>query len=187
MVVASVADVNAKDAVLVAVQRHRQAVLPDMPMQRLHVTQRALPRQEAQLRQPTGGVVDEHEQTARRSPVFEPGVQTAVDLDQFAKARPAFAQCIQARLGSPSRTPQLGRDHELTHRFLGEGNAVVLLQILTGKRGSEVPVVRTNQRGHLGHDGGSDAPIARLAAPGRTQAGGAASSPALPAGALGAR
>ena len=103
----------------VTVKRHRQPILLNVAIQGLHVTHRAFLGYKAQLGQPAGGIVDEYQQTATRTALFEPGVIAAIDLNQFTEAGPPLAQGINMRLGTTLRPPQLGGDHDLTNSFLG--------------------------------------------------------------------
>jgi hypothetical protein len=58
-----------------------------------------------QLHQPAGGVVDEHQQRAHRSPVLEPGVVAAIDLDELAQAGSPVARLVDLGRALPARRP----------------------------------------------------------------------------------
>jgi hypothetical protein len=87
-------------------------------VQRRHVTQRAFLRHEVQRREAIAGIVDEHDEATARPPLLEPGVVTAVDLDELTEARAALAQEMQPGLGTAMGAPELGLEHQLAHRFL---------------------------------------------------------------------
>jgi len=168
-VIACVAVVDAEDAVPVAVEGHRQSVLLDMAIERVHVAQGAFLRHKAQLGEAAGGIVNEHQETAARPARFEPGMGTTVDLNQFAKAWPPFAQGMQARFAAPVWPPQLGRDHDLAHRFLGQGKPVAFVQILRRQGRPEIAVMGPNQGAYFRHHGRRQPTIAGVAAAGRAQ------------------
>ena len=72
-------------------------------------------------------------------------------------------------LGTALRAPQLGRNHDLAYRFLGQRNAMSLLQILGRQGRPEVAIMRPDQRAHLGHGLRGQPPITRLPAAPRAQ------------------
>src|SRR5208283_2795306 len=84
--------VDAEYAVTIAVKGQRAPMGENMRPQRAQIGFRRLRRRKLQRRKPARGVVDKHDQRAARAPPLEPVVRTAVDLDQLAKARPAFAR-----------------------------------------------------------------------------------------------
>src|ERR1700738_5079048 len=82
----SILAVHPEDAVLVAVQRHRLAVLLQIGAARAEIIKRRFRGDEPQLHQPARRVIHESQQRARRTAILEPGVLRAVDLHQFAQA-----------------------------------------------------------------------------------------------------
>src|SRR6266478_203578 len=82
----SVLAVHPEDAVLVAVERHRFAMLLQIGARRPEVIERRFRGDEPQLHQPARRVIHESQQRARRAAILEPGVLRAVDLHQFAQA-----------------------------------------------------------------------------------------------------
>ena len=71
---------------LVAVKRDGFPELLQIGGRRIEVVEGRLQSHKAQLHQPTGGVVDVHEQRAIGAATFEPVVLTAVYLDKLAEA-----------------------------------------------------------------------------------------------------
>ena len=88
----------------IRIEGQRQAVREHVRLQRLQIGLGRLRRRELQTRQPPGGVVDEHDERAARSPALEPIVRAPVDLNELAEARPAFAN-LENLLGAPSLGP----------------------------------------------------------------------------------
>src|SRR6266481_2789963 len=78
--------VHPKDAVLVAVERDRLAMLLQIGAGRPEVIKRRFRGDEPQLHQPARRIIHETQQRARRAAILEPGVLRAVDLHQFAQA-----------------------------------------------------------------------------------------------------
>jgi hypothetical protein len=126
-----------------------------------------------QVRDPTGGIVDEHQQTAVRPAPFKPGVRTAVDLDQLAEARPALAQRINVRILAPFGTPQLRRDHDLTYGLLAQHNAVAFREVLGRQSRPKIAVMRADQRADGRNRLRREPAIARQPTAGRAQTLGA--------------
>jgi hypothetical protein len=82
----SVLAVHPEDAVLVAVERHRLAVLLQVGAGRLEIIKRRFRGDEPQLHQPARRIIHKSQQCARRAALLEPGVLRTVDLHQFAQA-----------------------------------------------------------------------------------------------------
>src|SRR5439155_6540444 len=78
--------IDAKDTRLVAVERHRLAVLFDVLTRALEVVEGRLGWHEAQVHHATRRVVDVDEQHAARRPRLEPLVVASVDLDELPEA-----------------------------------------------------------------------------------------------------
>src|SRR3978361_201349 len=64
----------------------------------------------AQRHQTTSGVVHEHQESAGRTPILEPAVLAAVDLDQLAQVLTAMARLVEPLALGP-RQPDPGLDH----------------------------------------------------------------------------
>ena len=79
----------------------RENMIPE----RANVGARRLRRGEAQRRQTPRRIVNEHNQRAARATPFKPVMRAAVDLDQFAKARPPLAQFEIPPATPPLRLP----------------------------------------------------------------------------------
>jgi hypothetical protein len=99
-----------------------------------------------QLHQPAGGVVDEHQQGARRRSLLEPGVITAIDLDQLTQAVAAVAWLMNLGSALPARRPQARRHHQRPHSFLAEDDPMALLQLLGCQGRTKVGVALANDR-----------------------------------------
>src|ERR1700745_1758832 len=76
--------VDPEDAMLVAVERDRFA--PGFPISagRMGVGESRLALDKLQMHQLAGRVINEHQQGASRSTIFEPPMLAAIDLHQFA-------------------------------------------------------------------------------------------------------
>ena len=110
--------VDAENAVPIRIEGQRQAVRQHVRLQRLQIGLGGLRRGKLQTRQPPGGVVDEHDQRAARPPALEPIVRAPVDLDEFAKARPAFANLEDLLGAPPPGPPEPQPDLDLPDRLL---------------------------------------------------------------------
>jgi hypothetical protein len=83
--------------VLVAVEGHWLAVVLQVRRRRSEVVEGRLRRDEKELHESAGGVVDVHEQGALGAAVLEPRVRRTVDLNELAEAVAAFPRLV--RLG----------------------------------------------------------------------------------------
>src|SRR5271163_2836306 len=118
--------VHPEDAVLVAVESDRFAMLLQIGARRPEVIERRLRSDEPQLHQPARRIIDETEQRARRTAVLEPGMLRAVDLHQFAQAIAAPARLMRRGQTMPSILPQPVRDHPTAQRLARHFTAVML-------------------------------------------------------------
>src|SRR6267143_562203 len=82
----SVFAVHPKDAVLVAVERHRLAMRLQIGARRPEVIKCRFRGNEPQLHQPARRIIHKTQQRAWRRAVLEPGVLRTVNLHQFAQA-----------------------------------------------------------------------------------------------------
>ena len=76
--------VDPEDAVLVAVERDRLAPGFQIRAGRMEIGESRLALDKLQMHQPAGRVINEHQQGALRSTIFEPPMLAAIDLHQFA-------------------------------------------------------------------------------------------------------
>src|SRR6516164_1985174 len=76
--------VNAKHAVLVAVERDGLAPGVDIGAGGMKIGKGRLALDKLQMHQPAGRIVDKYQQGALRPPVLEPPMLAAIDLHQFA-------------------------------------------------------------------------------------------------------
>ena len=82
----------------------------------------------------------------RAPPALEPIVRAPVDLDEFAKARPAFAN-LEDLLGAPPLGPPQPKPNlNLPDRLLRHPDALDLAKLLTGQSRAEVGVARQERR-----------------------------------------
>ena len=102
---------------LVAVQRHRLAVLLEVRAHRREVGEGRLRLAEQQPHQGAGGIVHEHQQGAARSTLLEPLVVAAVDLDELAATRPTAPGLLDPRLAASPGDPQAVLDHPVPERL----------------------------------------------------------------------
>src|SRR6516162_6680358 len=102
------------------------------------------------MHQPTGGVVDKHQQRALRPAVLQPPMLAAVDLYQFANAIAPRPRLVDA-FALITIAPQPGLDHPLAYRFPAKGNPMILTQLLGRQRRAEGPsATRESAPGPLG-------------------------------------
>ena len=158
---------------LVAVQRHRLAVLLEVGAHRREVGERRLRLAEQQLHQGAGCVVDEHQQGAATGALLEPLVVAAVDLDELAATRPTAPGLLDPRLSASPGDPQAVLDHPVPERLDRELQAVQLRQLLVGERRAEALVPGADGGERLPAQLRSQPPIAGSAAMLRRQAPGA--------------
>ena len=95
-----------------------------------------------QMHQPAGGVVDEDQQTAHRSAIFEPTMLGAVDLDQLADAVASIPGLVDLAAALPSILPQALGDHPAAQRLAGNGQVVQVAELLGRQRRAEIGVPR---------------------------------------------
>jgi hypothetical protein len=101
----SVLAVHSEDAVLVAVERHRLAMLLQIGARRPEIIKRRFRGDEPQLHQPARRIIHKSQQRARRAAVLEPGVLRAVDLHQFAQAIAPPARLMRRGETMPTVSP----------------------------------------------------------------------------------
>src|ERR1700720_4297829 len=76
--------VDPEDAMLVAVERDRFAPGLQISAGGMEIGESRLALDKLQMHQPAGRVINEHQQGALRSTIFEPPMLAAIDLHQFA-------------------------------------------------------------------------------------------------------
>src|SRR5580704_8523801 len=118
--------VHPEDAVLVAVQRHRLAVLLQIGARRPKVIKRRFRGDEPQLHQPARRVIHKSQQRARRTAILEPGVLRAVDLHQFAQTIAPPARLMRRGETMPTVLPQPIGDHPTAQCLARHRTAVML-------------------------------------------------------------
>ena len=100
--------VDTEDGVLVGIERHRLAIALQIGSRGPEVVEGRLCRHEARMHDPACGVIHEGEEGALRSPVLEPPVLGAINLDQLAHAR---AGLVLPTLPGNARLAWLRRIH----------------------------------------------------------------------------
>src|ERR1700738_2864563 len=115
-----------EDAMLVAVQRHRLAVLFQIGARRPEVIKRRFRGDEPQLHQPARRVIHKSQQRARRTAILEPGVLRAVDLHQFAQTIAPPARLMRRGETMPTVLPQPIGDHPTAQCLARHRTAVML-------------------------------------------------------------
>jgi hypothetical protein len=78
--------IDAKNAVLVAVEGNRFAPGLQVGPGRMEIRERRLALDELQMHQPAGCIVDKHQQGALRPAILKPPMLAAIDLNQLADA-----------------------------------------------------------------------------------------------------
>jgi hypothetical protein len=132
----------AENALPIRIEGRRHAVRQHVRLQRLQIGLGRLRWRELQTRQPTGRVVDEHDQRAARSPALEPIMRAPVDLDELAKARSAFGN-LEDLFGAPPLGPPRPKPNlNLPDRLLRHPDVLDLAKLLAGQSRAEVGVAR---------------------------------------------
>src|SRR6516162_7581685 len=91
------------------------------------------------MHQPTGRVVDKHQQRALRPAVLEPPMLAAVDLHQLTNAVAPRPRLVDA-FALLAIAPQPGFDHPLAQRFPAKGNPMILTQLFGRQGRTKIPV-----------------------------------------------
>src|SRR3954468_2048106 len=162
--------IDAKDAVLVAVEGHRFAPGLQISPGRMEIRERRLALDEPQMHQPARRIIDKHQQGALRPAILKPPMLAAIDLNQLADAlapRTGLVNPFQALLAVD---PQPIRDHPLAQRLPTESNPVQLAQLLGCQGRAEIPITLANDRQRRGPKLGGFAPVAGTTTPLRDQA-----------------
>ena len=97
--------VDPEDAVLVAVERHRLAMLLEIGAGCPEVIKRRFRGDEPQLHQPARRVIHKSQQRAGRAAILKPGVLGAVDLHQLAQALAPPARLVRDGKTMPTVLP----------------------------------------------------------------------------------
>ena len=99
-----------------------------------------------------GGIVDGREEDEAWSPILEPGMVTAVHLDEQAGPRHAFAAAAMPRRAAGARTADASLPEHALHGGPGQDQAVVLAEQV-----GEVMIIRASVAGaRQGEDPASD-------------------------------
>src|SRR5262249_46846402 len=101
----SILAVHPKDAVLVAVERHRLAMLLEIGAGCPEVIKRRFRGDEPQLHQPARRVIHKSQQRAGRAASLKPGVPAAADLPQPAPALARRARRVRDGKTMPPALP----------------------------------------------------------------------------------
>ena len=110
--------VHPKDVVLVAIERDRLAVSLQVGTRGAEVVERQFRDDKSQHHQPTGRIIDQRQQCACWTTVFEPGVLRSVDLHQLAQTLTPPARLMRRGQAMPAIHPQPVRDHPLPQRLI---------------------------------------------------------------------
>jgi hypothetical protein len=116
------------------------------------------------VHQPASGVVDEDEQSALRTPILEPPVLRAVDLDQLADALSTIAGLVDPSAALLAIRPKAGLKHPNAKRLPADRDAVKLAELLGRQRRAEISVALADQRQRLRLEAGRGLPVAGLTA-----------------------
>ncbi len=148
---------SVEDAVVIGIDGDRYAVGRGDLAEEQEVARRILALAEDGPQDGAGGVIDGMKQDEGGAAVLQPGVMTAVHLDEHAGAgHPLTALAVLGRPTAP-RAAQAGGAQDPVHRGMGQAEIVALGQEL-----SEMPVVDPDVGGageadHPFTDGGADA------------------------------
>ena len=138
-----------KHAESIAVEGHRLSVALEIPPGGAEVVERGLDLGEGEFHEPARGVVDVHEQRAHGTAVLEPRVLRAVDLDELAETGPPGPRRLAAPQALRPGHPEAHRRHPPAKRFNGEGEAVLLGELLMREGRAEVDASLAHERQRL--------------------------------------
>jgi len=102
--------VDAEDAVLVTVERHRFAPGLQIGAGGMEIGESRLAFDKLEMHQPARRIVDKHQQRALWAAVLEPPVLAPVDLHQFADALAPVAWLVDTLAPLLAVGPNPGRD-----------------------------------------------------------------------------
>src|SRR5947208_6512073 len=102
--------VDAEDAVLVTVERHRFAPGLQMGAGGMEIGESRLAFDKLEMHQPARRIVDKHQQRALWAAALEPPVLAPVDLHQFADALAPVAWLVDTLAPLLAVGPNPGRD-----------------------------------------------------------------------------
>src|SRR3982751_3688480 len=163
--------IDAKDAVLVAIEGDRLAPALQIGPGRMEIRERRLALDELQMHQPARRIIDKHQQGALRPAILKPPMLAAVDLNQLADALAPRTRLVNPFQALLAVDPQPIRHHPLAQRLPTERDPVQLTQLLRCQGRAEIPVTLANDRQRRGPKLGRLAPVARTTTPLRDQAG----------------
>ena len=103
--------VDPEDAMLVAVERDRFAPGLQISAGCMEIGERRLALDKLQMHQPAGRVINEHQQGALRSAIFEPPMLAAIDLHQFADTLAPVAGLMNLLPPLLAISPNASLDH----------------------------------------------------------------------------
>ena len=103
--------VDPEDAMLVAVERDRLAPGLQIGAGGMEIGESRLALDKLQMHQPAGRVINEHQQGALRSTIFEPPMLAAIDLYQFADTLAPVAGLMNLLPPLLAISPKASLDH----------------------------------------------------------------------------
>src|SRR4051812_3884786 len=162
--------IDAKDAVIDAIEGDRFAPGLQISPGRMEIRERRLALDELQMHQPAGRVIDEHQQRALRPAILKPPMLAPVDLNQLADALAPRTRLVNPFQALLAVDPQPIRHHPLAQRLPTERNPVQLAQLLRCQGRAEIPITLANDRQRRGPKLEGLAPVAGTTTPLRDQA-----------------
>src|SRR5437016_4075801 len=103
--------VDPEDAMLVAVERDRFAPGFQISAGRMEIGESRLALDKLQMHQPAGRVINEHQQGALRSTIFEPPMLAAIDLHQLADTLAPAAGLMELLPPLLAISPKASHEH----------------------------------------------------------------------------
>src|SRR3954451_24562136 len=136
--------IDAKDAVLIAVEGHRFA--PDLQIGpgRMEIRERRLALDEPQMHQPARRIIDKHQQGALRPAILKPPMLAAIDLNQLADALAPRTGLVNPFQALFAIDPQPIRDHPLAQRLPTKSDPMHLTQLLRRQGRAKIPITLAN-------------------------------------------
>ncbi len=130
--------VHSKHTGLIAIERHRLAIAHEVLARGLEVTKGRLSQCEVHDHESAGGIVYINKDRALWGTIFKPSMLTTIDLNQLTPARTSITWLLNLRWTQLPGNPQPSRDLQLSHRLLGNHDAVLCAQLLGRQRGTEI-------------------------------------------------
>src|ERR1700728_1210864 len=105
-----------------------------------------------------------HQRCARRRPIFEPVMLTAIDLDQLTQTRTSRARLLDLWRPQFARQPKPASYHQRSDGLYGQGHTVALPELLSRQRRAKISVTLANNPKGLVGDGSLQPVITRAIA-----------------------